>query len=273
MALGVVAGVQLADGGDPLVEPSPTPVPTDTPTASPAPATPSPTAPTTTPTPADEGAEAPSVEIVTISSSEPAADDRPAIEIDVDHPRVVGLDNGDVQERVNRAIAQEMQAAVEEFREAASEPAQGDTPPYGIWSGVTVGAVDPTVLSALVPVTTYLGGAHPYTVVRTFTFDLTTGERLELTDLFEDGILERVSELAVAAIQEEYATGDWAEEGAAPTNESLGRFVLTAEHLQIWFDNYQVGPYAIGTPSVDIPYTELDELIPPGGIVARLAGE
>lgn len=269
VAIGILAGVQLVDGGDPLVETSPTPAPTST-TAPPA--APSPTVSPTSPTPADEGGEDPSVEVVTVSSSEPAADGRPATEVDLDYPQVVGLADGDVQERVNRTIADEMQAAVEEFRDAASEPAQGDTPPYGIWSGVTVGVVDPTVVSTLVPITTYLGGAHPFTVVRTFTFDLTTGERLELTDLFEDGILERASELAVAAIEEEYATGDWAQEGAAPTNESLGRFVLAAEHLQIWFDNYQVGPYAIGTPSVDIPYTELDDLIPPEGIVARLAG-
>lgn len=264
-----MVGTQLADPGEPLVEPSPTPVPTATPTASPTSPAPSPTA-SPSPSPTAPDVEAPSVEIASLSSSAPPSEGRPAIEVDVDYPQLVGLADEDVQDGVNRSITEAMQAEVDAFV-AAAEPAQEDTPPHSIWSNVTVGAVDPTVVSTVVPVTTYQGGAHPYTIVRTFTFDLTTGGQLELTDLFGDGILERVSELAIERIQEEYGTGDWAEEGAGPTNESLGRFVLTAGHLQIWFDNYQVGPYAIGTPSVDIPYAELDEFIPPDGIVAQLA--
>lgn len=276
LAAGIAVGWAIADDGDPSPAPSPTalpePSPVDPPSPSPSPtSSPSPT-PSPSPSPSPDAADPPEVVAATISEELPASDGRPPTDVDVEYPQVTGLADADVQERVNTTLTDAMQAEVEAFLDAAADPAAGPGPGYGIQARYTVGAVTPRVLSAAVTLTSYTGGAHPYTVVRAFTFDLDDGEQLGLTDLFEPGVLERVSATAVERIQDEYATGEWAEEGAAPTEESLGRFVLTPDRLRIWFDNYQVGPYAIGTPSVEIPYTELADLVPPDGIVAHLTG-
>lgn len=267
--IGVVIGSSLADEDVPALDPSPTAVasPTATPSAAPSPS-PFVTAP---PTPTEAGD--PEVTTASIASQSPPEDGRPAVEIDLVFPELTGLADGGVQERVNGTIRAAMEQEVEAFTMSVGETAGGDgMPPLGLTSRYTVGILTPGVLSVVLPVQTYTGGAHPYTVVRTFTFDLATGEERGLTDLFESGILERVSELVVERIDDEHGTGDWAAEGAAPTEEALGRFMLTPEHLQVWFDEYQVGPYAIGTPSVDVPYDELRDLVPADGLVASIVG-
>jgi hypothetical protein len=59
--------------------------------------------------------------------------------------------------------------------------------------------------------------------------------------------------------------------GAAPTPENYEDWNLTADHLIITFDTYQVAPGASGPQTISIPYSELQAVLHPQGPLASFA--
>jgi len=121
--------------------------------------------------------------------------------------------------------------------------------------------------------TNIAGAAHPTNTVVTASFDLSTGRRLALADLFRAGAdyLDAVSSAALAqlATVPGYDAG-LARTGAAPSDANFARFSLTEHALEITFAQGQVGPYAIGMPRVTIPYSQLRPLLAsPGPLDGR----
>jgi hypothetical protein len=58
--------------------------------------------------------------------------------------------------------------------------------------------------------------------------------------------------------------------GGAADEENFRNFTLGRDSLVIDFDEYQVGPYALGRPRIAIAYNSLSTILSPDGPVARL---
>ena len=114
-------------------------------------------------------------------------------------------------------------------------------------------------------------GVHPNGYHHSFTFDMSTGELLSLSSLFEEsGYLEQLSSISrdelpriiskkTGGLPEEVNT-DMLLSGTAPSEENFSTFYLTDAELVIVFSPYQVGPWAIGTQTLPIPLSELQGL-------------
>jgi hypothetical protein len=116
--------------------------------------------------------------------------------------------------------------------------------------------------------------AHGFTRFRTLTYDLTSGRRLGLADLFRNGVdyLGWLSHESVAQLQArpEIYNPQTTPAGLSPTEEHFSHFGLTPTGLEIVFDENQVGPYAVGTPHVTFPYAQLRPLLAsPGPLDGR----
>lgn len=114
-------------------------------------------------------------------------------------------------------------------------------------------------------------GAHPNAYYRTFTFDLASGARLEISDLFEGPFLEELSErsraILVPQIAEAYQVPiaeldrSMLDDGTEPTLANFRTFYLEGDLLVIIFPPYQVGPWALGAQEARIPRSELSTLL------------
>ena len=116
----------------------------------------------------------------------------------------------------------------------------------------------------------FAGAAHPNHGLETFNFMLDGGvKRLQLSDLFED--VDAAERIISAACRERLLrtlwefTGEdpdqhskeWIESGTAPHSNNFNNFLLMSDRLSVTFEPYQVGPYAIGFQSVEVPYYDL----------------
>ncbi|MBV9281194.1 MAG: DUF3298 domain-containing protein [Chloroflexi bacterium] len=54
--------------------------------------------------------------------------------------------------------------------------------------------------------------------------------------------------------------------GWAPLDKNFAHFAVTTSTLEITFDDYQVGPYSMGTPTIYFPWSELTPLLGPEGL-------
>lgn len=110
--------------------------------------------------------------------------------------------------------------------------------------------------------------AHPMHYQRSLTADLRSGQIYNLPDLFSHpGALERLTEM----VQEDLARQDVPLLVETVVLSPRQDFYLTPDALVIYFQLYEVAPYAWGFPEVVIPYERLTGLVPPDGPIARLA--
>ena len=113
-------------------------------------------------------------------------------------------------------------------------------------------------------------GAHPNGYYRTFTFDKATGAEVSLNNLFTGSYLQRLSEIsrqklpAVIATKTGYeANLESIEIGTTANIENFRNFALQGNNLIVIFAPYQVGPYAIGPQFLEIPLTEISDVLNP----------
>jgi hypothetical protein len=122
-------------------------------------------------------------------------------------------------------------------------------------------------VSVLFELYEYTGGAHGNTTLITFNFFAPLGELLSLDQCLvsEDAFTElsrKVRERLISRLQE-MGNEAWIDHGAEPTWENYQAFSLTPDRLILYFQPYQVAPYAAGAQRVEIPWSEIQELILP----------
>ncbi len=120
------------------------------------------------------------------------------------------------------------------------------------------------------------GAAHPTTTVSTRTFDLRTGAALSLAELFRPksdylAVLSQQSRRLLRPVLGSYLDPTMFDPGTAPVAANFTAWSLTPFGLRITFQNYQVAAYAVGTPSIVIPYGALGGVAAANGPMAKAA--
>lgn len=111
------------------------------------------------------------------------------------------------------------------------------------------------------------GAAHGAVDIRTRSYDMATGMRLELADMF--GNVEKALELMAAYVRMDLekriggdTDGEWLRNGTAPDAENFSSMALTPSGVHIFFQAYQVGPWVIGPQEADVPLEALRDAEP-----------
>jgi len=181
------------------------------------------------------------------------------VNIDLNIPVIKGMQNGQIQTKLNSILVNE----AEKRKEAIIEEAQLNSDfilsepyhTYALVSRFNQYYVTENILSFYVDYYTYTGGAHGMTDRVAYNFDLNTGEELALSDLYEPGfdyaamINERV-QAEINLSPEIYFEGEWGFKGISEDQ----RFYLENGNIIVYFLQYEIAPYAAGIRSFAIPF-------------------
>ena len=119
------------------------------------------------------------------------------------------------------------------------------------------------ILSLTLTVYSFTGGAHGMTLVKSLSFNVTTGKHYELNDLFlpDSDYVTRLSAIIKPKID------DW----DIPILEEFTQirkdqdFYLADHSLVIYFQLYEISPYVAGFPYFPIPILDIQDIIQPNG--------
>jgi hypothetical protein len=197
---------------------------------------------------------------------ESGRDEQLQLEYEVSYAQVDGLERA-AQAKINQALEQLAWAPVEGMRASLQGEDAYESDPdssNGAYVGVTASAVNERLLVAEISDSTYWSGAaHPNTAVRSQLFDATTGEPVADRYLFASGhgALAKVAAKVSEALRAEYTfDGEYLLED--PTGDDLGAITPTQDGLVFAWGSYGLGaPYAMGPPTVLVPYAELAGLL------------
>ena len=181
--------------------------------------------------------------------------------INVYYPFVIGLANIQAEMKINSAIVSTLNSTMVElgYHDPNLQEMVGE---------FEIKTNERNILSLTLTVYAFTGGAHGMTIVKALSFDVTTGQQYELKDLFKPDsdyvtVLSKIIEQKIK---------DWEIQLLEPfTQIRPDQDFYFADHsLVIYFQLYEITPYAWGFPYFPIPILDIQDIIQPGGPLEKL---
>ncbi len=183
------------------------------------------------------------------------------IEIEAEFPVIKGIKNQAAGEDFNREIRDKVLDFTEELKnqsvEFMKDIEEGKLErPFFKYQAMVVYDVKnrDDILSLLFSFYQYTGGAHGLTTVESYNLDSETGENLKLQDYLDRTTLDlqQVKETIIKKIEENQ---DDYFPGAVEfiRDEEEFDYYLEDDNLVIYFQQYDIAPYAAGNPEFRIP--------------------
>ena len=176
-----------------------------------------------------------------------------------------------IDEDIQDWAQQTATAFVSEFSEMPNDPSEASEQPrdrvYELKATYRIVRASPKVVSVVWDVWSFTGGAHGNLDIIAFVYDSGSGQPLELSDLFADeqsalNLLSALSYDKLPAMLGSMADEEMIKSGATPDLDNFTCVVPTPEGVRIFFQPYQVAPWAAGPQEVDISLQELQDAGP-----------
>lgn len=198
---------------------------------------------------------------VTITTQE-IKQDKTNIAIDLKIPVISGMKNQTIQSEINWQLVEDAKNFASQIEKQADEeiPQMKKSglvvDRYAARTSYKVTYNQNGLLSIPIMFMQYTGGAHGLEVKRAYNFDLTNGKNLTLEDLFKPGtdykgIINAEIRKQIQANPGKYFSGQNGFQGIKDDQS----YFLSGNALVIYFQEYEIAPYAAGCPEFKIPFT------------------
>ncbi|MBX9975337.1 DUF3298 and DUF4163 domain-containing protein [Cytobacillus firmus] len=180
------------------------------------------------------------------------------------YPRVTGMQNRQLQDLINSTIVKENQQLITQQTGAM------DTTVVDLYGYYEIKNNQRDVLSlSLSNYVYHYHAAHGMTVIKSLTFDLQKGNQVSLKDLFKPGsdYVKRLSELISIQIKQRDIPLLVDFKAIRPDQD----FYIADKALIIYFQLYEITPYAYGFPMFPISVYDLQDIIDENGLLGRMA--
>jgi uncharacterized protein DUF3298/peptidoglycan-N-acetylmuramic acid deacetylase PdaC-like protein len=204
--------------------------------------------------------------------------------INAEYPQIDGDARFDGFNKEARALMTKDAAAFKTSETAVDASGPGDLPAENQTSTFEAGydfhsANDNFVSVAFTEGTYERGAAHGNSLTQVINFDVKTGKKLALGDLFKDK--SKYLNVIASYCQKELSNRskqrdsmvlpELIETGAGARADNYRAWNITKKGLWITFDPYQVAAYAAGPQYILVPYSVLKDIIKPDGPIATYA--
>lgn len=197
------------------------------------------------------------------------------------YPKIILKNKNDQNEkkaeRANFVIEDHLKKMIEDFKETVRGIKIDGATKHVFYGEYYFNHLDPDFFSLKFNISEYISGAaHPTNYVSILNYNLKEDKEINFKDIFKNDAdyLTAVSTISVAKLlqksQDDPSSVDWIKKGAAPEGENYANFGLNKRGIVIYFNPYQVGPYAAGIQEIEIPYADLISYLNPNSIIGGL---
>ncbi|MBM7867591.1 DUF4163 domain-containing protein [Heliobacterium gestii] len=199
---------------------------------------------------------------ITIKTAKESSETKEMI-INIQYPQFAGMQDPAVQEGINRKIqeqvAQFKQKTLTDAKEMRESFLDSNVPlrTFSIICNYAVKYNANNLVSLYFIDSNYLGGAHGMSYASSLTFDITDGKVYELPDLFSSpAYIERINQRIEQLKGSDYFL--WTPFTSIDPKQA---YYLSPNGLVVYYQLYDIAPYAAGFPQFTIPYAELADLL------------
>jgi hypothetical protein len=206
--------------------------------------------------------------------------------VNAEYPQIDGDARFDGFNKEARALLTKDVAAFKASETTVEAGGPSDSPGENQTSTLEAGydfhyASDSLVSVAFTEGTYSRGAAHGNSLTQVINFDVKSGKKLALGDLFKDKskYLSVIASYCQKELRDRAKKPDalvleeLIETGAGPRVDNYHAWNITKKGLWIIFDPYQVAAYAAGPQYILVPYSVLKDIIKPDGAIAMYANQ
>lgn len=157
---------------------------------------------------------------------------------------------------LNEYIKEKIENIIKEFMEYAKEATQKEIV-YSLY--ITYKSyIYQNYISYVFSISMYTGGAHPDNRILSVNYNVKHNKIIKITDIYNN--LTKLSEISRKLLKNKNEINsitlplDMILEGTTPNDYNFRNYALTDNGVIIFFEPYQVAPYAAGTIEITIPY-------------------
>ncbi|NMB98166.1 MAG: DUF3298 and DUF4163 domain-containing protein [Clostridiaceae bacterium] len=187
----------------------------------------------------------------------------------VDYPVVVSMSNQAVQYRINRAILDLVNKLYNEQIRRLIEQGYKDISRLSVQGWYEIKTNERGVLSLSIGNYTFpYPAAHGLTIIKSLTFDINTGKIYELKDLFKPNsdYVKKLSAIVNEQIKQRDIPLLSPFKGIKPDQD----YYIADKVLVLYFQLYDLAPYAYGFPQFPISVYSISEIITEDGPLGRM---
>ncbi|MCX6738271.1 MAG: DUF3298 domain-containing protein [Candidatus Parcubacteria bacterium] len=202
--------------------------------------------------------------------------DAPSYSENVSYPKIVNLKDADKQDKTNKAIEEFATGIVSTFEDQLQKSEPSNSSKNSLLAQYLVSFVGESLISVSFSVSEDLGGAQPNNYITTFNYNIIESTEIQLGDVFKKGVdyTKIIGDICKEKLLAQFGSDEslkaWIEEGTKPKTGSFVNFTITGKSLVIYFNPYEVGPYAMGIQTVEIDFTDLQQYLNSEGILGDL---
>jgi hypothetical protein len=209
------------------------------------------------------------------------------VKFDVKYPSFMKADNifnANIENIIQSQIQDDIKTSMENWQARYNTQTAGENIPkvpktdadkFSFFSNFTVVQSNSSYISLVLNYGGFNGGAHGYENIVSFNYDVKKQKMIELKDLFPNDpqYLTSLSTASRAYLTKQFATVSEEDKknsdpaalkeyvdnmvsminsGTEPDIENFSVFTFTGDKVKIYFAQYQVGPYVIGMPEVEV---------------------
>ncbi len=191
----------------------------------------------------------------------------------IDYPVVVGMANIAVQAKINRAILFMVNKLYSDQVSQLLNQGYPQIPPMDIVGWYEIKTNERGVLSLSIGnYTMAYPAAHGWTIIKSLTFEIQTGEIYQLYDLFkpDSNYMNVLSDLISAQIKARNISLISPYPGIKPYNQD---YYIADKALVIYYQLVEFTPYVYGFPMFPISVYEIQDLIKPDTPLEKMVAD
>lgn len=184
--------------------------------------------------------------------------------VDLTIPQISGMGNKEKERLINQNFEKEANDSYETVEKQAKEDYEQSKKyniPFTNYEAnysYLISYNKNGVLSIPVDISSYTGGAHGMTVRKSNNFDIHTGQKLLLKDLFNERynykvIFDDIINAEINKNKDNYFEGSF--KGIKEDSD----YFLNNKGIVVYFQLYEIAPYAAGMPEFLIPYSKINK--------------
>ncbi|MFC4767592.1 DUF3298 and DUF4163 domain-containing protein [Effusibacillus consociatus] len=178
------------------------------------------------------------------------------------YPRVEGLTDPTVQEKINNTIFQQVYALL-------TEQGYGQHPNIEMRGFYEIKTNERGILSLTLSNYAYIPRhAHGLTIIKSLTLDVQTGKVYELKELFKpnSAYVQRISDI----IRKQIKKRDLPLLGEFKSIRPDQDFYMADKALVVYFQLYEITPYYVGLPMFPISVYDLQDILDENGPLGKM---
>ena len=188
------------------------------------------------------------------------------IDIDIKIPVISGMKDTDIQKNINTRLEKEAVSFKEETEKNAHEDMKNakdqgmEFRKFGAYSQYTLSYNKNGYLSLVVDYYSYTGGAHGMTNKVAYNYDLKTGKEIALADIFKKEFsYKKYMNKEITSQMKNSKDIFFYDDGGFKTIADKQPYYISDGNIVIYFQLYEIAPYAAGFPEFRIPFSSVQD--------------